>query len=269
MAFAPAPLIEIPARQALPYGLFSVLIFRPDAGVRWANGVRWEGGTCDPARGIGDVDCDPATPTTGLPKDLSFDSNWGAATPFLVYGVWACSPVSASPERAAELATAHLLAREEARVEQALWTGDLGNKPNLVAEVTAAGAGATVTGSDIKAAVAELEYALGRRYGSLGVMHAPRNIASRMLTEGIAEVSGGRIRTKLGTPVVAGAGYPDQDRIIGTAPLFGWRSEVFAPENADGVGAVFDQRQNDLVAVAERSYLLGFDTCGVSAATIP
>lgn len=267
MAFAPAPLVDVPARLPLPFGLFSVLSFRADAGVRWTNGVRWEAGTCAPARGIGDVDCDPATATTGLPKDLSFESNWGSASPFTVYGVWACSPVSASPERAEEFARAQLLAREEARVEQALWLGDLGNEPNLAAEVTAAGAGAMVTGEDLTVAVGELELRLAQEYGSQGVIHAPRNLALRMLGAGVAEVSGGRVRTKLGTPVVAGSGYPDQGRIIGTAPVFGWRSEVFVPSSASA--DLFDQRQNDLFAVAERSYLLAFDTCGVSAATIP
>lgn len=267
MAFAPAPLVEIPARQPLPYGLFSVVQFRPENGVRWLNGARWEAGTCDPARGVGDVDCDPRETTVGLPKDLTFTPGAGSASPFLVYGVWACSPVSASPERAEELARVQLLAREEARVEQALWLGDLDNTPNLTAEVTAAGAGATVTGADLKAAVAELELYMGQEYGSLGMIHAPRNIALRMLAESVAETSGGRIRTKLGTPVVAGAGYPDEGRVIGSAPVFGWRSEVFTPSAA---GAdLFDPRQNDLYAVAERSYLLGFDTCGVSAATIP
>ena len=49
--------------------------------------------------------------------------------------------------------------------------------------------------------------------------------------------------------------------------MFGYRSEVFTP-SATG-GDLFDPRRNDLYAVAERTYLLGFDTCGVAAATIP
>lgn len=267
MVFAPAALVEVPPRQSLPFGLFSVMAFRPESGVRWANGVAWEAGTCDPVRGIGDVGCGPREDVEGLPKDLTFVPGGGKATPFHVYGVWACSPVSASPERAEELARAHLLAREEAGVESALWSGSLGNVPNLSAEVTAAGAGATVTGATIVEAVAELEYRLGREYGSLGVLHAPRNVALRMLAADVAEVKGGRILTRLGTPVVAGAGYPDTGLVIGSAPIFGWRSEVFVP--SESPADLFDHRQNGLYAVAERSYLLAFDTCGISAATIP
>ena len=267
MAFAPAALVEPPVRAPLPYGLFSVLLWRPDGEGRWRNGASWESGTCDPARGIGDVACDPDVDTIGLPKDLSWDQLAGAASPFTVYGVWACSPVAATPERAEEMARAHLLAREEARVEQALWLGDLGNVPNLTAAVTAAGAGATVTGATVEEAWGELEGLLGAEYGSLGVIHAPRKHALVALAKGILETSGGRLRTKLGTPVAAGAGYPDEGRIIGTGALFGYRTDVFVPSAR--AGDLLDHTRNDLYAVAERSYLIGFDPCGVGAATIP
>lgn len=267
MAVAPAAVVEGPSRSPLPFGLFSVLAFRPDTAGRWLNGVAWETGTCAPARGIADPDCDPGTPTEGLPKDLTFEQDIVGATPFTVYGAYSCSVGSVAPERAAELARAHLLAREEARVEQALWEGDLDNVPNLVAAVTGAGAGATVTGATIEEAWAALEGRLGEEYGSLGVIHAPRALALVALAKGVLETTGGRLRTKLGTPVVAGAGYPDEGRIIGTGAMFGYRSEVFAPAPAGGY--VIDHRQNDLLAIAERTYVVGFDPCGIGAATIP
>ena len=251
MAVAPAAWIDAPARMPLPYGLFSVVAFTEGAG-RWANGVEWDAGTCDPARGIGDPSCDPEDDTEGLPKDLTFDPSTGSASPFTVYGVWACSPVGATPQQAWEKARAHLLAREEARVEQALWTGDLGNTPNL----------------DTLAGTPQTADSLAAGYGSAGVLHMSRAVASELLTIGGAETSGGRLRTKLGTPIVAGSGYPVADRrVIGTAPVFGYRSEVFTPSAAPS--NLFNPRRNDLYAVAERTYLLGFDTCGVAAATIP
>ena len=262
MAVAPAAWIDAPARMPLPYGLFSVVAFTEGAG-RWANGAEWDAGTCAPARGIGDPSCDPEDETEGLPKNLTYDPSTGSASPFTVYGVWACSPVGTTPAQAEEKARQHLLAREEARVEQALWTGDLGNTPNLDAL-----AGTPPTAASLAAGVGLVEATLAAGYGSAGVLHMSRALASELLTAGGAETSGGRLRTKLGTPIVAGSGYPVADRrVIGTAPVFGYRSEVFAPSATPG--DLFDPRRNDLYAVAERTYLLGFDTCGVAAATIP
>ena len=267
MAFAPPAIIDGPARVGLQYGLFSVVTFRPEGDRRWVNGAGWDALTCAPARGIGDPSCDPEVDTIGLPKNLDHDYGQGAATAFTVYGAWACSAASGTPEYADMMARAHLAAREEARAEQALWLGDLGNVPNLTASVTAGGAGATVTGATLREAVAELEYVFARAHGTLGVIHAPRNLALLMVAEDVAAPVGSQLRTKLGTPIVAGAGYPDEGRIVATGQLLGYRTDVFVPSSR--AGDLLDRAQNDLYAVAERTYLLGYDPCGVTAATIP
>src|SRR5687768_704660 len=123
-----AQIVEAPTRQPLPFGLFSVLTPRPSGDNRWQiEGVEWETLACAPASGIGQVCVEGEV--TGLPKNLNLGGgDLGEATPFTVYGSYTCNPIGAPGMQAmADRATQHLLEREEARVEQAVWTGDLDN----------------------------------------------------------------------------------------------------------------------------------------------
>jgi len=264
VAIAPPQLVPGALRAPLPYGLFSVLGFRTSE-ERWENGVIFESLTCEPAGGIANPDCDPETPTVGLPKDLESDGDpLGEATPFTVYGHHTCSPIGSGFGRAQDLANQHLQVREEARVEQALWTGDLGNVPNLSG---ANGYAAPVNLGTMEPwrAVSLLEQELAERYGSLGVIHMSREIASRLMKEGDLEKRGGRLFTALGTPIVAGTGYAS-DRIVGTPAVLGYRGDVFTSSNRPG--DLLDRGTNDLYAVAERSYLVGFDECALLEVTV-
>jgi len=265
---APPAVVTGAARAPLPYGLFSVLSPR-EAGMtadRWENGVTFEALTCEPVMGIGQPQCDPEE-TVGLPKTLDAAGNEiGAASPFTVYGHFSCAPVGWTPEAAQGRASAHLLAREEARVEQALWTGDLGNTPNLVTDVTVLAGGAALP---LGSGIAALENWLATSYGSLGVIHVTRAAALELLRDGYIEARNGRLETVLGTPVVAGAGYDGsgptapgegQAWAYATPALFGYRSEVFTSSSL--AGDLLDRGVNTLYAVAERTYLLGFDPCG-------
>jgi hypothetical protein len=260
---APRQAVQGALRAPLPYGLFSVLGFRPE-GDRWENGVTFDGLTCDPAGGIGAPDCDPAD-VVGLPKEL--DGGYGPggeASPFTVYGHFKCSPIGGVFERAQDLANQHLQVREEARVEQAFWTGDLGNVPNL------SGANGFTAPVDLGTfapwlGVARLEQELAEVYGSLGVIHMSREITTRLAKEGDLVRQGARLFTPLGTPIVAGTGYAS-DRIVATGALLGYRGEVFTSSNRPG--DLLDRNTNDLYAVAERTYLVGFDECAVLEVTV-
>lgn len=210
----------------------------------------------------------------GLPKDLTSNKGEnGEATEFTVYGHFNCSPVGYSAQAAQDMATMHLLSREEARVEQAFWSGDLGNVPNLADDATTLGGGAV----PLATGVALLEDFLATEYGSLGVIHMTRGTATICASEDLVNTTGGRLTTTLGTPVVAGAGYPGTSpagaaAAVGRAwlyaspAIFGYRSEVFTSSNRGG--DLFDRAQNDLFAVAERTYLLGYDPCGVAAVEV-
>lgn len=269
MAYAPAALAVGAARLALPYGLFSVVSVAEASAERWQNGVEWEQDTCEPAGGYGLPDCDPATPTPGFPKAL--DANGpgvGEATPFGVFGHFTCSPAGWNFDVAQARATDHLLQREEARVEHALWTGDLGNTPNFTTAVKLA----LGTGARQFSGLAELERRLASDYGSLGVIHMDRGTALAGFAVHVLHHAGTRLETVLGTPVVAGAGYdgsdpttpgddpvPGQPWVVGTPAIFGYRSDVFTSSNRPG--DLLDRSTNDLYAIAERTYLLGWDQC--------
>lgn len=271
--FAPAAFVEGAPRQPLPFGLFSVLTPRPEGDGRWQNGIEWETLTCEPVSGRSGPGCDPDFEAVGLPKNLDRNhGETGEAAAFAVYGHHTCSPVGIDPARAQELANAHLMAREEARVEQALWTGDLGNTPNLTGDaVDLTGSGAVSPAE----ALGLLEDYIAATYGSLGVIHIARGAVPILAAAFLLVPSGNRLLTTAGTPVVAGAGYP------GTGPggstpasgaawgyaspaLFGYRSEVFTSSAVPG--DLLDRGSNDLYAIAERSYVLGYDPCGVGAA---
>lgn len=258
---APPALVTGPVRAPLAFGLGSAFSWR--TGDRWEAGVTWDAISCDPAEGRGGPLCAPDVPV-GLPKVIDGAPEFGVATAFVVFGDAVCSPIGGGWDTVQSLAEAHLFAREEARAEQALWTGDLGNTPNLSG---ANGYPAPVgygTHDSAEDALAAVEYGIGVEYGSQGVIHVSRRTAS--LLAKYLENRGGRLYTKaLQTPVVAGAGYPDVPEIIGTGALLGYRSEVFNSSNRQG--DLLDRAQNDLYGIAERTYVIGFDPCPVVKGT--
>jgi hypothetical protein len=286
MPIAPASLVVGAPRVALPFGLFSTFTLRDAGADRWESGVQFETDPCDPVDGIGYYDwCNPGA-TIGLPKDLAKNIGLVAkATPFTVYGHFQCSPTGWTPERAQDMATAHLLDREEQRVEKALATGDLGNIPNLFTDVDGVGTNPTilsnpdgVTPSFPQVALGLLENFIAQTYGSMGIIHMSRGAAMVLTNNGMLQVRGSRLTTMVGTPVAAGGGYPGTGPtgapavpaltawIYATPAIFGYRSEVFTSSNV--AGDLLDRNQNNLYAVAERNYLIGFDPCGVGAALV-
>ena len=276
-AVAPPALVAGAARQALPYGLFSAVTFRPPTSDRWEAGTESETLTCGQIPGIGPWQCDiPRDETIGLPKTLTTsEGELSTADVFTVYGTFVCSPIGWTPERAQDRSAELLMIREENRVEQAFWSGDLGNTPNLVGtgvDQTANTAVPYLVGLGL------LEDYVAAQYGSLGVIHMTRGAAVHGLALGALVATGGRLNTALGTPVVAGGGYPGTGPgalgapAAGTAwlyvtpAIFGYRSEIFTSSSRPG--DLLDREENDLYAVSERSYLLGFDPCPVGVALV-
>lgn len=265
-------------RQPLPYGLFSTLSLRAAGADRWESGVTWEPETCSKADGIQQLQVTGGAigTTIGLPKtltkNLTLPSSQPAASAFTIYGHFNASPVGWTVDEARARAVSHLQNREEARVEQAFWTGDLVNTPTLQ--------GATVIGvgtTDVVGGLGLLESYIASNYGSLGVIHMTRASATALLARYALEAKGGRLTTLLGTPVAAGSGYPGTSPagvaaaagtqwMYVTPAMFGYRSEIFDSSNV--AGDLFDRGLNNLYAVAERSYLLGFDPCGVAAVLV-
>lgn len=262
MALAPNAVVDGPERSPLPYGLFSALTFRTEGEGRWQAGATYEVQSCEPAMGVPEYACDP-TGEDGRPtKDLDAGPFFEKSRPFTVYGRFSCAPVGYTPEEGAGRAEADLLAKEERRVEQALWTGDLFLPEAETVYLNGADAEA-ISDAAVSAeeGVARAEAWLGDNLGGLGIMHISRYLATRLVHAGLVEVKGNRLQTKLGTQVVAGSGYSSEtDTIVTTGQMFAYRTSVFAP--MDAATDTFDTRRNLLQYVAERTYLIGFDTCG-------
>lgn len=260
---APPALVTGPARTPLAYGLGSAFAWRN--GDRWEAGVTWDAASCDPVSGRGGPACAPPA-IVGLPKVLDTKPlQIGTAVSFVVYGDAVCSPIGGGWEMVQDAANAHLYGREEARAEQALWSGDLGNTPNLSG---ANGYPAPITAGTHDAvwqALAAVDLGIAVQYGSLGTAHMSVRTASLLLSKGALDSRGGRLFTKYGHSVVAGAGYPDEGTIIGTGAMFGYRSEVFTSSTRDG--DLLNRDNNDLYAIAERTYVIGFDPCPIVKAT--
>lgn len=268
--YTPADLVAGAPRVQLPFGLFSVLDFRPDGSAHWrGGGVQFE--YLDPftVDSIGPVQS-PQSDTEGLPKNLDFpedsgdtrDPGFDSADTFTVYGHYKVSPIGWTPETAQARATDVLLAFEERAAERDFWTGEQGNQPNLTDGVAAVG---TWDISKINSAIGALERFIADTYGSLGAIHMNRQLAAAGMTSGTLKANGSRLFTALGTPVIAGAGYPSGS-IRATPALFGYRSDIFT--SSARRGDLLDTTKNDLYAVAERTYLIGFDPTGVGSVTI-
>lgn len=264
MALTPLPLVAPPARLPLPYGLFSTLAWRPaTGGDRWeVGGVRWEEFTCEPLGDVGSVVCD-SDDIPGLPLELEkLGTEVSEAKTFSVYGHYTCSPIGNSIDYANDQAVRQLELREEASVEQKIWSASTtGNAPLLTGSPDIPDLGEF----DLRHAVAELEQWIAETYGSQGVLHMSRKNVSLMFKEGRLEKRGGRLYTPLDTPVVAGTGY-GSDMVAVTGQLIGYRSGIFPGDQ--GVNFL-DRAKNNLTAVAQRTYLIGFDQeCAQATATI-
>ena len=250
-------LVDAPARQALPYGLFSVVSFNASTDSHWEiSGIEFESIGCSSAKTL-DTDCDTA-------DSLTFNSAMALVEQdsFAVYGEYECSPIGNPLSKATDVATARLLAGEEKAVESALWgNGSLGLTQDLPTGSVAA-SGLTSL-SAVGAKLGSLESFNAANYGSTGVIHMPRHLALWLLGEGLLTATGTRLFTALGTPVVAGSGYGtiNKDRAYVTPAIVAYRSAVST--STQRVGDNLKTATNDLYGVAERTYSIGWDSCPV------
>lgn len=269
MAITPLAIVTGPARAALPHGLFSVVPVRTGTTDRWESGVAFESIGCPPdaPKGVGPFNCDPEEGepnAVGLPKDLDEGGLvLGEAEPFLIYETYQCSPIGNTLSHAQDVAQARLEAREEMRVEQALSTGAFGQTPNFADTAAVTDLGAQPSPRE---AIGLLEQTLATEYGAQGLLHMSRFTATILLEEGVVKLNNGRLATLLGTPVVAGAGYAFEG-VIATPAIFGYRSDIFNSSNRPG--DLLDRDNNNLFGIAERSYLLGMEECGIWSVTFP
>lgn len=251
---APKQRVDAPTASPLPGGLFSQFSPIEDSSVRWENGVTWEDVERAQLGAIGQWQRPGAVP--GLPKTLTDPKGIAleSLAPLTVYAAFRTTPLDYSPAEATQVAGARLLTQEEHAVEAALWSGapSLGLGLAKVRSYAAKGGGKL----DLSQGLAVLEH-YAAQYGFQPVLHIPRRLASLLASaKMIEDVKGGGFATRLGTPVVVGAGYADEMQIVATGPIVIYRGQAFTSTNAEGG---FNKDQNELTGVAERQYVLGFN----------
>jgi len=257
----PTPVVASPARTPAPYGLFSVLDFREPLDRYWeGGGVTWL--SFDGATQLGIVGRvqEPYEETSGLPKTFTPSTETDAAGVFTVYGTQKVTPGEGWDQaKAQERANTILTTLEERTVEAVLSGAVPGLTPNFSSATTVNSTSSFVD------AVAYLENWLANQYGSRGVLHLSRGNAIRAIAAKALETRGGGLFTRLGTPVVAGSGY-DDDSVWATSSLVAYRSEVF-PRGGIPYD-LLDKNTNDLYAIAERTYSIGFESRALGVVTI-
>lgn len=254
----PDLIVDGPARVPAPYGLFSVLQFREPLNRGWeASGLKWQSFDASLGLGvIGPVQVDPDD-ITGLPKDFGDRGIIDHAGVFTVYGQDLGTPVVRNQTVRTERARTILTTLEERQVERVLWGTD-GDIPEPLNE-DAAGVGTVAAGPDggFVEVIAKLEKYLGDVYGSRGVIHLSRSNAVYGIAQKALETRGNALFTRVGTPVVAGTGYGD-NAAYATSALLAYRSDVF--DNVARPYDLLDRGNNNLYAIAERTYLVGFES---------
>lgn len=272
-----------PVFTPLPYGLFSVVqeVPGPD---HWQAGVMHQPIPCASARTT-IAPCPVAGSLTKAPSATGMPVI--GADPFTVYSYVECGPIGHSTTEWERIALDTLIQGEERAVETTFWTGAVSTTgaplvvPHLAEDaevvdsngaITQLAASPVTTGTavDVVEAIGALEGALANCYGGVGVLHVPRAAIAHMSNKGLVHDDGtGRLRTVAGTLVAAGGAYP------GTSPAGANPGSGFAWFYATGAVQMYrstasltsnfveavDTTENDLVLIAERTYVLTWDCC--------
>lgn len=283
----PRQYVSAPAFTPLPFGLLSALgpDVRMPRDAHWQSGITYEpicaqGGTtydeCFSVTGTGGAPVPPASksPTTTIGER--------GAMPFTVYTEVDCSAVGFW-ERAAEIVGDAYTQSEQWQVENALWSGVAGGQPvvwphlaanaqfsdanGIILQTAATPVSGLSTPLDIVEGLGALEAALGDCYDGVGVIHAPRNLIAPMSQAQLIVREGPRYRTMGGNIIVFGAGYrgtspagasvSGQTWMYATGAMFIYRSSVQVFRGNE----IIDRAKNTVKALAERTYLIGWDCC--------
>lgn len=287
MAIRPRLYVASPRYTPFPYGLSSVVQWVDETDVHWRNGVQFEPDsfadahlTMEKCFDTDDDEDDVAAKTATDQIDLR------CANPFTVYAELNCPPIGHWDDYKARTIAA--LDNGQGRpMETAFWTGVTGEAtlyPHLasddvvVEEACVQTAATVVTGSGTAASwqqgIALLEAALVDCYGGVGVIHMPFWVAAILQGEMFLVVDEKRqqLRTRLGTLVAAGTGYPGTGPdgsapangaawIYGTGAIVGRQSAVDISTREEAL----DRSINRMVMIAERTFVLAWDSCHVCA----
>jgi hypothetical protein len=267
---APRMLVDSPpAAGPHRFGLFVAAALLENVEPHALLGVEYEAVT-SAAVAPWPASCEPTVPD-GLPdgqKLAQQTTSTVTGTPFAVYAADRCV-LGRDPLVARRQLRQRFTAGEETAVEQVVFTGLLGNQPNLAAADVVAGGAAL----ELVDAVGQLEQWLADT-GCVGVLHAPLWSAPRLREQRQVFVAGPTASTLLGSTWVFGAGYPATPPTSVTDPDDGalWlyatgqvtvrRGPIIEP--GEWASGAFDRSQNLGSLLSERLYVA--DWAGGTAA---
>jgi hypothetical protein len=244
-------LVEAPAAVPLRYGIFSVAEPRLTTDDHWRLGVQWETQACSPAK-----------ITTGPCIDESVEPLVGddfcAILQYEPFTVYAFDDMEIPGHTLADH-QAHAIARlingEQYAVEAQLWS-QITTAPLVVTT--------DLSGAPSGVVLGYIEQMLANNYFGEGVIHMDRITATHFWE--FIDVSGGRLQTRLGTPIIVGGGYgsmtdppANEFYIYGTGPVVVYRGEIDTRQSA------IKKETNQVSYIAQRDYVLGYDCGGVGA----
>lgn len=251
------PAVEVTAPTTVPYpfGIFSVPPAAVPTGGRFESGVWWPTIGCGQAVGIthGKCNVDDAVPE----KDANVLCGYASAAAFTVYARSDESLGGSSIEEKKERARQLLLSGEQFAVERGLWA--------LLLDATTT---EDATADSIVEALALAEQYIAMAYGGTPTIHASRYAATNLGFAGGLRVTGAKLLSTLGSQIIAGGGYSDDDltdpvSVIATGSIVLLRGEVMY------LGDHIDPQSNEISAVYERTYVVGWDCTAVRIEVAP
>lgn len=263
----PAPPVAQPHR----FGLFTASVILENADPHELTGIEYEA-VCAPRADPYPAACRPGDTfprgKSAYPSTAVFN-----ATPFAVYSADECV-LGRDPDTARGQLRERFLLGEEAAVEKILFSGVLGNLPNLTINPFVIPA---TNPPDMPDAIGLLEQWLAVNYGGIGILHAPLTAAPRVQTLYELGVNGPRAGTVLGSAWAFGSGFPgspppfdhngqpvaDDGKLwlYVTPPVTIRRSALIEP--ADWSTGAFDTSQNVGMLISERLYVADWP-CGAA-----
>ncbi len=251
--------VPAPVSQPQRYGLFSAATIVDTTSPHELLGIQWAPLPCNRPQ-LWPHDCPPHNEE----KTYTTQPPTGYALPVSVYGSFDCRLVGYSLSEASARAHEHLTAGEQQAVEYALWTGAAENNPALAnPDTTNVGTHTCSAG----ALSALYEHTDTHMVGE-PTIHLPR-AALPWLIDQLITVNG-RLFTRAGSPVAAGAGYTEANTgpdgqpapdgaywIYATGPLVIRRGPIITVPNPAEQG--FNTRTNQHTALAERQFLVAWD----------
>jgi hypothetical protein len=270
-----APTLSFPA----PFGLFSVVQTPSPSDSHWVNGIEWEHSSCAAVTGISGQ-CDDEAPL-GIGEDGRFLNRGNVlaqAHPFTLYGSHVCSAPGSSFDLSRTYARENLERHEQEGVEDAIWSGDLNTTPVLATATTVDLTPTPGTAISPRHALGLLSQHAAETFGVSGaVIHAPRLTMGVLTADCLTVRVGDRMETALGDLVSFGAGYPNTspagaDADPGEAWLYVTPPVIMLASDVrilpGDVSAAINTANNDLLTIAERTYVVGWDDCPLGAVLV-